>query len=122
MVFFVKHLRILLSQRIKTKIKRTNVLKLKDFTSIVKYFQKMKEIRVYYGNTSQSDLMLKKGGIKNWQIEWHEGHLFNEKERKELLYFHFILSKLKKTFYIEKIKSGNDSFIIKKSGISNLFR
>ncbi|MHA1757075.1 MAG: DUF6625 family protein, partial [Promethearchaeota archaeon] len=120
LVFIVKYLKRIFPRKIKITKRKIDARKLKDFTTIVKYFQRIKQIRVYFGNTSQSDLAFKKVGKKNWHIKWYEGHLRNIKETKELMYFHFIISKHKKTFFIEKMEPVFDSFYITKYGISNL--
>jgi len=122
LVLIVKYLKRIFPRKIKITKRKTDVRKLKDFTTIVKYFQRIKQIRLYFGNTSQSDLAFKKKGIKKWQVEWKDGHLFNQNDNKELLYYHFQLSKLNRSFMVEKFKPGDHSFIITKSGIFSSFK
>jgi len=61
--------------------------------------------------------MYRKAGIKNWKVNWKEGTLRNTITGKELLYFHFMLSKEKNQFIIETINEENNHFEISPTGI-----
>jgi hypothetical protein len=118
-VFLVKYLKKFIPTRFKKVLSNLRSDELKDFTSVVFYYNKEKKIKVYNQKTFQSDLMLKKNGKKNWKIEWRNGLLKNLTENKELLYFHFSLAKLKKSFIVESYRSDMNSFIISESSIIN---
>lgn len=90
---------------------------LKDFTSIVSDSLTKKEIRVRYKTTSQSDLMLIKRKITNWNIIWDKGMLRNSQTDMELLYFHFILSKSSRKFIIDTFYKKIHAFHIQSIGI-----
>jgi hypothetical protein len=103
----------------KKSVGRSDKESLKDFTSIIKYESLKKVINVHFNKTFQSDLMLKKEKIKNWKIEWRNGVLKNLHQNKELLYFHFPLSKTRKSFKIDGYEDNIIAFSISKSGIQN---
>jgi hypothetical protein len=88
-----------------------------DFSSIVKNAENTSRIRVSYARTFESDLMLIKQGIKNWEMTWKNGVLAN-KESKELCYFHFILSKSRESFKVKKYQPGINEFMLSPQGIS----
>ena len=74
-------------------------------------------IKVSYRITFQSDLMFLKRRIKKWKIKWDSGILQNGQTGKELLYFHFILSKSSKKFNVDLFNKNTRAFIIQSSGI-----
>ena len=88
-----------------------------DFSSIVKAMAAKGELNVRFKTTFESDLMLKKVGVNNWEIKWENGILINSHTQKELLYFHFLLSKNTKRFLVEKLNPNVNRFIIDKTGI-----
>ena len=89
----------------------------KDFTSIVRHAAEGKEIRVLYLRTFQSDLMLEKLGVSRWTITWDKGRLKSSHNNEGILYFHFIRSKLNKSFSIQDFVPGSDRFTITSRGI-----
>ncbi len=98
---------------------RKETQNLQDFTSIVSASEK--EIKVSFKTSFQSDLMLKKTGINNWEIIWKNGNLMNVKEKKEILYFHFNLSKSKKEFKVAR-DENQLPFSITRHGINPIQR
>jgi hypothetical protein len=61
--------------------------------------------------------MLSKQGIINWEIRWKNGVL-TRKEEKELCYFHFMLSKSRESFKVNKYRPGLNEFLLSPQGIS----
>lgn len=94
-----------------------NVQDLKDFTAIVRYAEQTQGLRVNSVMTFESDLMLEKQGKKNWIVNWTNGSLKN-KDDQELLYFHFILSKNRKSFTIDAFPGDLSAFTVSASGIT----
>lgn len=90
----------------------------RDFSSIVRHYAQHEGIRVLQVRTFQSDLMLKKLGVENWTISWDKGQLRSSYNREGILYFHFILSKLNKSFSIQEFVPGTDRFMLTVSGIT----
>jgi hypothetical protein len=88
-----------------------------DFSTIVKNEENAGRIRVSYARTFESDLMLSKQGIINWEIRWKNGVL-TRKEEKELCYFHFMLSKSRESFKVNKYRPGLNEFLLSPQGIS----
>jgi hypothetical protein len=88
----------------------------KDFSSIVRECAQNGKLRVFYSKTFESDLMLSKQGIRNWEVTWEDGWLKN-KEGQSLLYFHFILSKTHSKFMIGPYDPEMDTFRINAEGI-----
>jgi hypothetical protein len=118
-VFLIKYFKKLVPRQFKTVLSGLRSDELQDFTSIIFRHNKEKKIKVYCKKTFQSDLMLKKTGAKKWIIEWKNGSLINLTENKELLYYHFSLSKLKKSFSMEPYKSIVNTFIISETCITS---
>jgi hypothetical protein len=118
-VFLIKIFKKIIPKKFKVALSDLRSKELKDFTSIVFHFNKEKKVKVYRSKTLQSDIMLKKTGVRSWKIKWQNGSLKNPSDNNELLYFHFSLSKLKKSFSIEPYKSGVNAFIISESCITN---
>jgi hypothetical protein len=102
---------------IKSRMKKSRSTKVMDFTSIVRHYADTEGIRVLYRRTFQSDLMLKKLSVKNWEIKWYNGNLRSSYGQEEILYFHFIQSKLSKAFSSQGFSPSIDSFCITKFGI-----
>ncbi len=102
-----------LKARLKGKISTS----VKDFTSIVRHYAESEGIRVLNVRTFQSDLMLDKLGVKKWTINWEQGRLTSSHNREGILYFHFIRSKLNKSFSIDDFVPGTDCFTITSKGI-----
>jgi hypothetical protein len=105
---------------LKARLKRRNRTIIKDYTSIVRHYAESEGIRVLRLRTFQSDLMLEKLGVKRWIITWDKGRLTSSYNREGLLYFHFIRSKLDKSFSIQDFVPGTDGFIITSKGIKSV--
>jgi hypothetical protein len=89
-----------------------------DFTSIVRDAEIAGRIRVCYAKTFQSDLMLTKSGEKNWKAHWKDGELHGSSGEK-ISYFHFILSKKKRTFRVQPYDPHLSEFRICPGGITH---
>jgi len=113
-------LRTMIPARLKSRLRKDKFLTIKDFTSIVRYYTESGKIRVLHLRTFQSDLMLKKICVKNWYIKWDRGRLTSSHNQEGILYFHFILSKLEKSFSVQEIMPGTDSFTVTKFGIARI--
>lgn len=98
-------------------VRKKGKAELKDFTTIVSESQQNEEIKVIYKTTFQSDLMFLKRKNRNWSLKWDHGKLINEKTGKEILYFHFILSKNSGKFRIDPFPENVQSFYIQPSEI-----
>lgn len=93
-----------------------NNAELNDFSSIVREADRKGQIRVSCSKRFESDLMLAKQGERDWEARWSNGSLKN-KEAKDLLYFHFILSKDLESFKVMKYDEGINEFRITSEGI-----
>jgi hypothetical protein len=89
----------------------------KDLSSIIRWNILMKKLKVWQQLTFNDDLMFRKAGIKKWNIEWNNGTLINHYSGKELMYFHFPLSRNKQTFNIHPFSTSLSSFKITQTGI-----
>lgn len=91
--------------------------RLKDFSSIVRCAEARGQIRVSRSRDFESDLMLEKRGERDWETRWNKGKLSN-RQGKEILYFHFLLSKSSGSFRIKEYKGGLKEFRLHPGGIS----
>lgn len=91
----------------------------RDFNAILQQQYIKKHIRISYKTRFECDTMYKKQGITRWKIQWEKGNLFSENAviRKDILYFHFMLSKQNRKFRIRKPLNSTDEFIIVPDGI-----
>ena len=84
----------------------------KDFNRIIEYYTQKKTFITLKKQLCDSDTRRFRLGFKNWKVIWKSGKLYNN-EGKEILYFHFPLSKYNKSLYIEKTYTGTiNSFTI----------
>lgn len=83
---------------------------LNDFNQIVDYLEKDGKIKVYRQTLYECDIMKTIYSKGYWKITWKDGKLMNE-QAKELLYFHFQLSKYMNRFTINDNLNGNNSFV-----------
>ena len=103
---------------IKSRRRKSHSANVRDFTSIVRHYADNEGIRVLYRRTFQSDLMLKKLSVKNWSIDWNRGNLRSSHEQEDILYFHFIHSKLFESFSPQGFSKDMEKFSITSAGIS----
>ncbi len=103
---------------LKARLKGRISTSVKDFTSIIRHYAESEGIRVLHVRTFQSDLMLAKLGVSRWTITWDKGRLTSSHNREGILYFHFIRSKLNKSFSIQDFVPGTDRFTITSTGIN----
>jgi hypothetical protein len=83
---------------------------LNDFNQIVNHLEKEKKIKVYRQTLYECDIMKTIYNKGYWKITWKDGKLMNE-QAKELLYFHFQLSKYMNRFTINDNLNKNNSFV-----------
>ncbi len=106
---------------IKNYIKKKGESKMpKDFTSIVKHFMQKGDLNVKFKRTYNCDMMLFKEGIRNWVILWKDGTLRNLTTGEEIMYFHFMMSKNRKKFKIDKADLYANKFLISSEGIKQV--
>jgi hypothetical protein len=79
-----------------------------DFNSVIKHFSNNEKIKVFQKQLYESDFTFKVEGLRKWNILYEDGHVYNG--TKELIYFHFQLSKGLDNFQIKEI--GENSFIL----------
>ena len=80
-----------------------------DFNSVIFRQSIIDNVRIYMKEMYLSDYEFKLNDIEKWEIKWDDGLLYSG--QREILYFHFQLSKLNnELIFIEK---GNN-FILKK--------
>jgi len=109
---------ILTSHKTSHNINAKTKKKLKDFTSIVKSNELDNRLKVYFQTIFLDDLMLKKVGRKNWKIVWEKGNLMDAINNKEVVYFHFLISKTLKSFHVRKFTTPIQKVTITRNGIT----
>lgn len=114
---FRKKMREIIPKGDPNQEKKIGTGNLDDFTSIARNAEHLGKIKIRYAKTFESDLMLAKSGEKNWEVSWREGNLSN-RDGKSLLYFHFILSKNKKSFKMGDYHAELSKFRISPKGIN----
>ena len=82
---------------------------LNDFNQIANHLEKQKKIKIYRKTLYECDVMKAINNKGYWKIKWRNGKLTNE-QSKELLYFHFQLSKYSRRFSINNNINDNNSF------------
>jgi hypothetical protein len=88
-----------------------------DITSIVSKEKNEGRIRYFAEDMVRSDLWFLKEKIPSWKINWKNSELFDVVNRKELLHFHIIKSKINPNFKIPPW-TPNKGFSITENGIS----
>jgi len=116
--FIISFVSGIIPSGLKARLKGIISTTVKDFTSILRHYAEDEGIRVLQIRTFQSDLMLRKLGVKRWTITWDKGRLVSSHNSEGILYFHFIRSKLNKSFSIQDIVPGTDRFTITRTGIN----
>lgn len=96
------------STGIKQRAKRS--IYLNDFNQIVNYLEKEGKIQTYRETLYECDIMKAVQDKDHWKITWKNGKLFNE-QSKEILYFHFQLSKYMNRFTINDNINEDNSFV-----------
>jgi hypothetical protein len=91
----------------------------RDFNSLAYNMHLRGLINIRYKKSYDCDLLFKKQGIKKWNIDWIDGSILNRSTNQELLYFHFIISKMNKRFHISEMKQPCNKFSISADGINN---
>lgn len=76
---------------------------LKDFNSVIQSLRETSDYRIIQKKLYLSDIDFHVGNKKNWTVTWVDGDLNYE---KELLYFHFQLSKASPQFSFEETENG----------------
>ncbi len=90
-----------------------------DFNTILDQQHSKGNVRINRKTRFECDNMYKKQGITRWKIIWEKGQLISENlgEKRELLYFHFMLSKQNPKFKIRVSGKNTGSFVIFPEGI-----
>ena len=70
-------------------------------------FRKKGKLKVLRLDFVKSDMYYEKQHIENWRVKWEEGQLFDYMGKKEIMYFHFLLSKNKPGFHITSFKDSS---------------
>lgn len=68
-------------------IKRNHLV---DMTEVIWEYSKQKKARVLFSDLIESDRSYLRNQILSWKIDWKNGELVDENEKKELLGFHFV--------------------------------
>jgi hypothetical protein len=87
--------------RLRGKYKKDKA-KLLDFNHIISFFSDLGHLKTIKVQICDSDTRRFRLGFKNWEIQWDNGKLFNQEE-KEILYFHFPLSKYNNSLVIKDL-------------------
>lgn len=82
-----------------------------DFNRVIKFFSDQGKIVVFQEQFYESDFTFKVQGLRRWDIQYIDGNVYYG--NKELLYFHFQLSKKLKNFVIVE-KDKNRFSLVKK--------
>jgi hypothetical protein len=93
------------------KRRATKKSDLNDFNRIIRYLEEENKIRIYRETLYEDDIMKAIYSKGCWSMKWKGGKLYNENS-KELLYFHFQLSKYNKSFNIIDNLREDNSFIL----------
>jgi len=105
------------SNKVKVKLLRLHKdNRLRDMTAITEYAARQNIITLLKANIIRSDEWFLKQKITTWKFVWDEGRLIERSTNNEFLYFHFLKSKNRKNFEIQKWKS-NKRFLITNKGI-----
>lgn len=88
-----------------------------DMTDLVHNETKNGKIKVLFKELLVSDQLYKRIHKQNWQLLWKNGKLKDLTSKKKLFGFHFIKSKNKESFEIDKINEPVVEFSISKKGI-----
>ena len=93
------------------KVKSKDEQNLVDFNSLIEYYSRTGRIKVCKNQIYDSDTRQYRLGYKGWCIKWDNGKLINS-ESKEILYFHFPLTKYNGSLKIEDFSNESDSIFI----------
>jgi len=105
---------------LKRRISEHKINNLKDFTSIVKQHKENKDLKVHFRTIFLDDLMFQKMRIKNWNFVWDRGQLTEMNSRKEVLYFHFMISKTKDFFSVSNFNPLKSKIVVTRAGIQSI--
>jgi hypothetical protein len=120
-ICFFEHLKYLIFCRHKFNER----LKIKSMTHIVKSLAKKDRIKIFLKTMLKTDskksrryFFLKCSSFlnKEWKLNWENGKLIDTWDNKEILYFHFQLSKEDDKFLIPKWKKIPNNFFITSKG------
>jgi hypothetical protein len=88
------------------KILQQKGIHLQDFNQIIHHHSKTRQIRLFSQQLYGDDIMKLRKKEKRLTIKWQQGVLYDTE--KEIMYFHFQLSKYNKSFKI--YETGRDEF------------
>jgi len=92
------------------------IKEIKDFNSAINSLRYQGSIRTYNQQLFMDDIIKLRDGQKSFRIDCKQGRLFDE--QKEILYFHFPLSKYSSSFRIDEIDKSHFSIINEDIGLS----
>lgn len=82
------------------------IVPMRDFNQIIRYHNKIKNIRLYCNQFYSDDIMKLRTNDSIYNIKWKQGSLYDL--NNEIMYFHFQLSKYYDSFSITE--SGKEEF------------
>jgi hypothetical protein len=82
------------------------------FSNLVKNLNKNGEIKCFMKDMIQHDIHKPPVMAKDWSITWNKGHMVDTLTQKELMYFHFMLSKESADFVFPAYQEGMQSFCL----------
>ncbi len=91
-----------------------------DFTSLVQSLSRERIINARFSTTYSCDVTFSIKRIKKWKILWDKGKLIDLALNKEIMYFHFQISKEKKYFRVTPLKKHVNKFQVSSDGINCL--
>jgi len=107
-----------LNQKFGKIIKKRDIRikEIKDFNSVINSLRYQGSIRTYNQQLFMDDIIKLRDGKKSFRIEWNDGRLVDG--QKEILYFHFPLSKYSSSFRIDEIDKSHFTLINEDIGLS----
>lgn len=103
--------------KLKLKFRRDIQQELHDMNSISCKAENEGDLKVFRKDMVRSDKWYKKQNIKNWQVSWGNGRLYDEASSEEFLHFHFLQSKNQPEFKVKPL-GRSFSFSISAKGFS----
>jgi len=89
-----------------------------DFTKVICQSEKEATLKVLHLDCVKSDYFYMKQNQNDWNVKWNEGELYDQKSKKNIMYFHFFMSKRTASFTILPFRDQS-SFTISETGISS---
>ncbi len=87
-----------------------------DLNNVLSSMEAGGEIKILRLNCIQSDFMLLKRDVKEWEMHWKNGELIDMITKEAIMYYHFILTKKNKEFKVHPFQDKMN-FTITERGI-----